>query len=266
MTRARIVPVIGALLLAGLAGCAGNRVPLPGGDGTPFPGFEAVYEEATRECAAARTVVANLGLSGRAGGSRLRGTVTAALADDGAIRLEGVYLGRAIFILAGQKGRATLLLLRDDRVLRDAPPEAIVEALAGVPLTPSDLRAAVAGCGLLTGTPSAGRMFSNDWAAVDVGDTVTYLRRVAGQWRVGGASRGGLTLTYDGFAAGRPGEIGIRSIGAGGQQAADIRVRVSDLEVNTEVDPKAFVLEVPAGTDPLSLEELRASGPLGDRR
>ena len=263
MTGARILPL---LLLAGLAGCATNRVALPTGSGTPFPGFEAVYDEATRECAAARTVVADLGMSGRAGGTSLRGTVTTALADGGAIRLEGVYLGRAIFILAGRHGRATLLLLREDRVLRDAPPEAIVEALAGVPLTPSDLRAAVAGCGLVTGTPVRGRMFNNDWAAVDVGDTVTYLRRVEGQWRVGGASRGGLTLTYDRFAGGRPGAIGIRSGAGGGGPAADIRLRVSGLEVNTEVDPKAFALEVPSGTDPLTLDELRRSGPLGDRR
>ncbi len=263
MTAARLLPVV---LLAGLAGCATNRVALPSGSGTPFPGFEAVYEEATRECAAARTVVADLGMSGRAGGTTLRGTVTTALGADSAIRLEGVYLGRAIFILAGRNGRATLLLLREDRVLRDAPPEAIVEALAGVPLTPSDLRAAVAGCGLVTGTPSSGRMFNNDWAAVDVGETVTYLRRVEGQWRVGGASRAGLTLTYDRFADGRPGAIGIRSAVAGGQQGADIRLRVSGLEVNSEVDPKAFVLDVPSGTDPLTLDELRRSGPLGDRR
>lgn len=272
MTAVRPIPLVvlyglvGLVGLTGLAGCAGTRVMLPAGSGTPFPGFEAVYDEATRECAAARTVVADLGMSGRAGGTRLGGTVTTALAGDGAIRLEGVALGRAIFILAGRNGRATLLLLREDRVLRDAPPEAIVEALAGVPLTPSDLRAAVAGCGLISGTPSGGRMFTNDWAAVDVGGTVTYLRRVDGQWRVGGASRGGLTLTYDRFAGGRPGVIGIRSTIAGGQQAADIRLRVSGLEVNTAVDPKAFVLEVPSGTDPLSLEELRQSGPLGERR
>lgn len=263
MTAARIIPL---LLLAGLAGCATNRVALPSGAGTPFPGFEAVYDEATRECAAARTVVAELGMSGRAGDTRLRGTVTTALAADGAIRLEGVYLGRAVFLLAGRNGRATLLLLREDRVLRDAPPEAIVEALAGVPLTPSDLRAAVAGCGLITGTPSGGRMFTNDWAAVDVGDTVTYLRRVEGQWRVGGASRGGLTLTYDSFAGGLPGAIGIRSGMAGGRPAADIRLRVSGLEVNSEIDPRAFVLDVPADADPLSLDELRRSGPLGERR
>lgn len=263
MTRLR--PALLILLLFG-AGCATRRAALPAGAGTPFPGFDAVHEEATRECAGARTVVADLGMSGRAGGTRLRGTVTAALADDDAIRLEGVAFGRAIFILAGRDGRATLLLLRDDRVLRSAPPADIVEALAGVPLTPADLRAAVAGCGLVTGTPANGRMFSNDWAAVDIGDTVTYLRRVEGRWRVGGATRGGLTLTYDTFAAGLPGAISIRSASKAGEQVADIRLRVSGLEVNTPVDPKAFVLDVPAGTDPLTLEELRRAGPLGERR
>ena len=102
-------------------------------------------------------------------------------------------------------------------------------------------------------------------AAVDVGDTVTYLRRIEGQWRVGGATRGGLTLTYDEFVRGLPGSIAIRS-NSGGQQVADIRLRVSGLEVNTEIDPKAFVLDIPADADPLSLDELRRAGPLGDRR
>ena len=264
MTRLR--PAVLILLLGAAAGCATNRAVLPSGSGTAFPGFEAVHEEATRDCAAARTVVADLGMSGRAGGTRLRGTVTSALGDDGAIRLEGVAFGRAIFILAGRGGRATLLLLREDRVLRNAPPEDIVEALAGVALTPADLRAAVAGCGLVTGTPANGRMFTNDWAAVDIGGTVTYLRRVEGQWRVGGAVRGGLTLTYDTFAGGRPGAISIRSTRDRGEQVADIRLRVSGLEVNTAIDPKAFALDVPADADPLTLEELRRSGPLGDRR
>jgi hypothetical protein len=261
----RLRPAVLILVLAA-AGCAGKRTALPSGDGTPFPGFAAVHEEATRDCAAARTVVADLGMSGRAGGTRLRGTVTSALAEEGAIRLEGVAFGRAIFILAGRSGRATLLLLREDRVLRSAPPEQIVEALAGVPLTPADLRAAVAGCGLVTGAPANGRMFTNDWAAVDIGDTVTYLRRVEGRWRVGGATRGGLILTYDTFTAGLPGGISIRSTTRAGEQVADIRLRVSGLELNTAIDPKAFVLDVPADADPLTLEELRRSGPLGERR
>lgn len=264
----RVRQVLGAAALALAAGCATNRPTLPTGAGTPFPGFEAVHDEAVRECAAAKTVVADLGLSGRAGSTRLRGTVTSALGDGGAIRLEGVALGRAIFILAGRDGRATLLLLRDDRVVRDAPPEAIVEALAGVPLTPADLRAAVAGCGFGAGVPTNGRMFTNDWAAVDVGETVTYLRRVEGRWRVGGATRAGLTLMYEAFASGLPASISIRSTGgqAGAALVADIRLRVSGLEINVPVDPVAYRLEVPADAEPLSIEELRRSGPLGERR
>ena len=266
MTRRR--QGLSAMLLVLTAGCATNRPTLPTGAGTPFPGFEAVYEEAVRECSGAKTVVAELGLSGRAGTTRLRGTVTSALGEGGAIRLEGVALGRAIFILAGRGGRATLLLLRDDRVVRDAPPEAIVEALAGVPLTPADLRAAVAGCGLGSGGPANGRMFTNDWAAVDVGETVTYLRRVENRWRVGGATRGGLTLMYETFVSGLPASINIRSTGgqAGAALVADIRLRVSNLEINVPVEAKAYEIAVPPDAEPLSVEELRRAGPLGERR
>jgi hypothetical protein len=111
-------------------------------------------------------------------------------------------------------------------------------------------------------------MFNNDWAAVDTGDTVTYLRRVDGRWRVGGSVREGLTLTYETFANGLPGSIAIRSRRRATDTAllADIRLRVSQLEINVPVEAKAFELDVPADAEPLSIEELRRSGPLGERR
>jgi hypothetical protein len=259
--------VLGLLFVAASA-CARGRPALPSGAGTPFPGFEAAYADAVNECRSARTVVAELGLSGRAGGTKLRGRINAGFAVPSAIRLEGIAFGRPIFILASRDGHATLLLVREDRIVRDAPPEAIVEALAGVSLTPAELRAAVAGCGLGAGTAANGRMFGDDWAAVDAAGGVTYLRRVKGRWRVGGASRGPLRIVYAGFSAGLPGSIHVRSgSGATPQDplVADITLRVSQLEINTAIDRKAFEIQVPRDAAPLSIDELRKSGPLGER-
>jgi hypothetical protein len=243
-----------------VTGCTPGRPALPSGSGTPLPGFESIYQEATQECRSARTVVAELGLSGRAGSTKLRGRINAGLATPGDIRLEGVAFGRPIFILAARGGDATLLLVREDRVVRNAPPAAIVEALTGVALTPSELLAVVAGCALGAGTPTNGRSLAADWAAIDLSEGTTYLRRVDGRWRVGGAVRGQLTVVYADFAGGLPATVHIRTA-----DVADITLRVSQLEINTSIDAKAFDVTVPPDAVPLTLEELRRAGPMGER-
>ena len=261
MTRA--AARLGAIAaLASFAACTPPRPTLPSGNGTPFAEAPAAYEEAVRECRGARTVLAELGLSGRAGDTRLRGRINAGIAAPASIRLEGVapVFGRPIFILAGRDDRATLLLSRENRVVDEAPPEAIVEALTGVALTPAELLAAVAGCGLGAAAPSNGRAFGGDWVAVDAGAGVTYLRRLNARWQVGGASRDGVTVVYGEFADGFPSTIHVRT-----GSVADITLRVSQLEVNSAIDDAAFEVDVPPDAMPLTLEELRRSGPLGER-
>ena len=259
MIGGRFAAAFAVLVLA--AGCSrGVRPALPTGDGTPFPGFESVYAEATAGCRDAKSVGAELRLSGRAGDQRLRGTISADLLAPSSLRLVGVYLSRPIFYLVARDGNGTLLLPRDNRIVRNAPPAEIIEALAGVSLTPAELRAAVAGCALGTGTPANGRMFSNDWAAVDVERHTTYLRRVDGRWYVAGAVRDPLSLLYADFNSGRASTIHVRT-----GNDADITLRVSQLEINIEVPDKAFELNIPDDAIPLTVEELRRSGPLGDR-
>jgi len=258
MTRFPALAACGVLAFA--AACAPKRPALPAGPGVPFPEFQAAYEEAVRECRGARTLLAELGLSGRAGDTKLRGRINAGLAEPAALRLEGVVFGRPVFILAAHEGEATLLLIREDRVVRNAAPEAIVEALTGVALTPPELRAVVAGCGLGAASPANGQMFGSDWASVDAAGGITYLRRVDSRWRVGAAVRGALTVLYADFADGLAATVHLRA-GA----VADITLRVSQLEINTPIDVKAFDVQVPGDAVPLTIEELRRAGPLGDR-
>jgi hypothetical protein len=47
---------------------------------------------------------------------------------------------------------------------------------------------------------------------------------------------------------------------------ADITLRISQLEINTELQSKAFEVDVPPDASPLTIEELRRSGPLGERQ
>lgn len=249
-----------AVLLGVVAACAPARPSLPSGSGTPFPGFAGAYDEAVQGCRAARTAVAELGLSGKAGETRLRGRITAGLAAPAAIRLEGVAFGRPIFILAGHDGAATLLLTREDRVVRDAPVDGIVEALTGVALSPAELLAVMTGCGLGAGTPADGRAFGDDWLSMEVEGRRMYLRRVDGAWRVAAAVRPPLTVLYGEFAGGLPAAVHLTA-----QGVADITLRVSQLEINTAIDPRAFEVSVPPDAAPLTLDELRRSGPLGER-
>ena len=41
---------------------------------------------------------------------------------------------------------------------------------------------------------------------------------------------------------------------------------LAQIEVNTDLKPATFDVDVPPGTAPLSLDELRAAGPLGEKQ
>jgi hypothetical protein len=131
-------------------------------------------------------------------------------------------------------------------------------------MTPSELRAIVAGCGLVSGDPSAGRSFANGWAAVDAGETTVFLRQVTGKWRVVAASRPALTVEYaDLTAAAYPGSVRVRT-GAAGEAGTDLTLRLSQVEINVSLDDRVFEVDVPPAASPITLDELRRAGPLGE--
>lgn len=260
-----------AVSLALLApACGATRgVTLPSGAGAPFPEFAAAYGEATAECRIVRTMTVRLGVSGRAGTTRLRGRIDAGLAAPAQIRLEGFpplnFGAKPFFVMVARGNEATLLLPRDERVLRGSPPAAIVEALAGVPLGPAELRAVLTGCGLISGDASAGRLYPNGWAALDVaGDTTVFLRQIEGQWRVAAARRAALTVHYADFTSGRAATVRVWTGSADGSAgAAELTLKMSDVEIDVPLESAVFDLAVPPDAMPLTLEELRRAGPLG---
>jgi hypothetical protein len=251
--------------LTAVSACAPKPIALPSGDGAPFAGAADAWSGATTACREVRAVSAELGLSGRVGRTRLRGRAIVGLAAPDRIRLEAIApFGPPVFILASKDGTATLLLPRDDRVLHDAPPEAIVEALAGVRLDPASLMAALAGCGVEPAPVRGGRSYNESWLAIDLEeDRTVYLRREATGWIVRGAETRLLTITYDEVAGPRPARITIRS--RRGDTNAEVRLRVSQLELDPVLGDEVFVVDVPPGAQPLTLDELREAGPLGER-
>jgi outer membrane lipoprotein-sorting protein len=250
--------------LFAVSACGPRHVTLPSGDGTPFPGFAEAYQHATAQCRGARTIAATVNLSGRAGDTRLRGTVDVGFAAPASVRLEGrAPFGRPVFILVARgEDEATLVLPRDNRVLRSAPPAAIVEALTGVSLGPAELRLVLAGCGLSQADPSVGRTFDNNWVSVDAGESTVFLRQIDGAWRLIAARTGSLTVEYTEFASGRPSRIRILRTG-GASPATDLSLRLSDVDINIPLEDEAFAVQVPEGAAPLTLDELRRAGPLG---
>jgi hypothetical protein len=207
-----------------------------------------------------------MSLSGRVGRARMRGQVEVGLAAPGMARLEaaGPFGSRPVFVFVARGDSATLVLPRDRRVLEAARPEAVVEALAGVPLGPDELRSALAGCGLESGVVANGRTFEPDWLAVDAGSATQWLRRVDRVWRLVASASGPLDIRYAEFASNRPTVIRIRRRGDTSIDA-DLSIRLSQVDLNVQLEPTAFEVEIPPDAQPITLDELRQAGPLGDR-
>lgn len=253
--------VLAAAACAALTGCAPARIALPAGAGTPAPDAASAYEEAVRECRGVKTMQVTLSLSGRAGRTGLRGDVDAGFEAPDKVRLEGRHpIGRPVFILVATGADATLVLPRDDRVLRNAAADEIVNALVGLPLGAAELRALAAGCGFGAADPTGGRSYPDGWLAVDTGEATTYLRQVDGRWRVAAAVRPPVTVHYAAFTLARPSALRLQTAGPA---AADVTARLSDVNINVPLEPEVFAVEVPASAVPLTLEELRRAGPLG---
>ena len=177
------------------------------------------------------------------------------------MRLEGIPpFGQPVFILAAQGGNALLLLPREGRALRGQPPQTILEALVGVNLAPADLLTILTGCVVPDAMPTGGRLHANGWASIDLqGGAKLYLRRTS-QWELRAAQRDGWQLEYGIGQSQFPTSVRLTS---GSQKVpVDLTTGISELETNVDLDPAAFRMDVPPDAKPLTLEELRDSGPL----
>jgi hypothetical protein len=250
-----------------LSACAPKSLTLP--TGTPTPVVDpAPLVEALRHCEADATLTAEIGLSGRAAGQRLRGTLHAGFAPPDGIRLEGVApFGAPIFLLAGQGGTATLLLPRENHVLRDAEAGAILERLAGLDAGPADLRAWVSGCPAAAPRPRAPVGYGDEWIAADLdGGRRAWIRRDAGarNWRLAAVRADGLLVEFADHAGTQPGRLRLTRAASADDAALDIRLAIRQVERGLDLAPAAFTLDVPADATAITLDDLKASGPLRD--
>jgi outer membrane lipoprotein-sorting protein len=275
VSRARFLRPVSCLLssvscLLFIISCAPKALRLPAGAGTPFPEFASAYDEVTASCRGVRTFTASMGMSGKAGNTPLRGRIDAGFEAPGRVRLEGIPpFGKPVFILVANAGKGTLLLTREERVLRDAPPEQIVETMVGVALDPDDMRSVVSGCGLADGPPASGALITQgetEWLVTQhSAASTTYLVRRGGAWKLAAATRGPVTVSYTDDETGRPRIVDIRAE-SDGRITANIRLRLSDVDINTTLDPRTFTVEIPEAAVSITLDDLRRAGPLGGGR
>ena len=255
-----VIVTVGSLILTA---CAPKRIALPSDPGAPLSDFAQIHEQASAQCRDARTVTAELALSGRAGDQKLRGRVVFGFERPNSMRLEGVApFGAPAFILVASNNQATLLLPRDERVVRGAAPESVLGALTGVTLSPADLGALVTGCVVAAPRAIAGHLHKNGWASIELeGGALLFLQREQETWRVRAARRGDWDIEYPTWQGRFPSSVRLRSTA---QTPVDVTAGISQLEVNVDVPESAFTLTIPSGVRPLSIDELRANGPLSD--
>jgi hypothetical protein len=243
-----------------LSACAARVPPRPSGPESPDPTALDAFRTATKACAGLQTVTAELRLAGRAGTEKLRGTLHAGLAAPGSLRVEAIApFGQPIFILAGRDNRATLLMPREDSVLRNEPVAAVLERLTGLALSATDLRLILTGCLTAAAEPSNGRAFGSGWRAVTVGSgIVAYVKTINGAPVVVAADHGDWRVDYAQHLNGWPRQVRIRSVSG----EVDMTAMLGEFELNTTLDPKAFEVAVPADAQTLTLDHLRSVVPL----
>lgn len=258
--------VLLAAMVAGVSGCAAKRFAGPSDAGVPVVDHAAAWQAVASPCLGVRTLTAELALSGRAGGTRMRGRVQAGFQAPGRIRLEGVApFGQPVFILAADATRATLLLPRDERVVRAAGAAEVLEALAGVRLDADALRAVLTGC-TMTAAPTSATAHG-DVTRFQFPGGIVYTRRSGAAARIVAAETQSFLIEYpDAFVAGNTFPRRVRiSRGGAGADGVDLTIALSQIETNMSLPDTAFAIEIPPGTAPMTIAELRASGPLGAR-
>lgn len=266
-------PALAAVAALLCAACgAPPLMKLPAGPGAPAPDAADALAMATARCRGVRTLTAEVGVSGSAAGSRVRGRLVVGVAAPASARLEAVApFGPPVFIVVATGDDATLVLPRDNRVLEHGRPETVLEAVAGVPLGAADLLLTLTGCATAPGrvqgrrigdwrivTPTApgGSGSEREWY-VQRDNTATAWRLVATVHRPAG---GPWRAEYGDFQNGLPRSV---RLAAHDSNRFDLRLALSQVEINAVLDADVFKVHIPRTAEPIALHELRRSGLFG---
>ena len=267
MTRASAA----ALAAIVTASCGTPLMKLPAGTGVPALDATAAATEATAVCRAASTLSAEISVSGSVAGHRIpRGRLLVGLATPASARIEApAPFGSPVFVFVARDDDATLVLERDNRVLEHGRPAAVLEALTGVPLDAASLKTTLTGCAAGPDV-SVARQLGDDWMVLPEGTGQVYLHRAArgGPWQLAAAIRRDASgaewrAEYRDFVDGLARTI---RLAAGDAGRFDLHLALSQVDINVPLGADVFRVKVPASAAPISVEELRGNGPLGEVR
>jgi hypothetical protein len=202
---------------------------------------------------------------------KIRGRLLIGFRAPASVRIEAVApAGAPLFIFVATDAEGTLLLPRDDRYLARAPAATLLDAVAGVPFGPGDLGQVVSGCGVAADPPAiAGQQFGPDWRRVEMdGSRDLYLRRDKGAWRLVAMITGGsdpVRVEYGDFRPDLPRLVRIAEAQPSGVPPSgyDLRLKLSQVDINQPLEAAAFQVQIPRSATPMTIDELRRSGPLG---
>jgi hypothetical protein len=260
------------------ASCAPPLLKLPSGPGVAAPDANDAVIAATAACRPLTSISLEMAVSGSLDGRRIRGRLLAGLTRPGAVRLEAVApAGQPVFVLTNGMGfvqsGANLLLPGDNRVLQRGQFDAVLEAVTGIPLDASTLFVVLTGCTpgppLGATAPGApGTAIGEDWRLARAGNLGAYdiyvHREKAGPWRLVAMSTrraaDGWRVEFGAFQNDLPRSLRLISVPSG---RFDLQIALSQVELNPSLGPDVFTIQVPASASPITLDELKTSGPLG---
>ena len=263
---ARIAAVI---LWAAAAAACGARLPkLPAAGGPPAADMAAVALQARSACNAVNSMSAEISVSGSIGGHRLRARLLGGFTAP-SVRLEAVApAGPPFFIFVANGEDATLLLPRDNAVLRRGRSDDVLEAIAGVRLGPSELLRTLTGCAE-PGRWSGGVAAGEHWriASGEHGGKMYFHRDSASApWHIATLLYPGAELQwswradYNDFRQGLPSSIHLVSADRHG---FDLEVKLSQVDVGAPLGGDVFRVQIPRDAQPITIDELRRSGVFG---
>jgi hypothetical protein len=262
--------LIAATLVAAAVGCApAPRIAFPTGAVTPDPEAAAVWIQTTAACRASANYSAEIVIDGRVGNEKLRRiTLHSGFTRDGRIRLEGVApIGGPVFILAGRSDHATLTLPHDHRVVT-APVADIVDALIGLRFAPADWVDVLAGCAgaaeFPANRPNGGEIGGDMLVSIGARARALVRKDTNEKWRVFAGEMPNATVEYRKYDGSWPSLARITSSTTAAVPLS-INLEITQIFVNSSLPDKTFTLEAPPGFEPMTLAELRAIGPLGER-
>lgn len=257
--RAPHLLLIVSLAVSG-SSCAAPRFAIPTGAAVPMADGVATWHSASAVCRDVEAIGLDLRAGGRVAGQRVVGLRFAVALDrHGYVALEArAGAGAApVFSLRGTSEQATLVLVRERRVVR-APAAAILDALVGLPMSPARLLAVLAGC--VSDAEADVVHQIGGTVRVRTADAEVYLVERGDRWVVRAGTFGDFVADYDRGDGPWPTRVSITTTSG---RSPDVQLALQVDAVDTRRrDAAVFVPSTPSDMAEASLEWLRTNGPV----